>query len=93
MARVDSSSDAPTVGDLTIEAFRELVREVVLQTVSDLLTAPNEGLALREDFIEELQHSIAAVEAGGKTIPAEQVAEKLGLTHGARGTTAISPSS
>ena len=79
MTRVDVSSDATTVGDLTMDAFRELVREVVVQTLSDLLTDPDEGLALREDFIEELQHSLAAVEAGGKTIPVEQVAEKLGL--------------
>ena len=79
MTRVDVSSDATTVGDLTMDAFRELVREVVVQTLSDLLTDPDEGLALREDFIEELQHSLAAVEAGGKTIPVAQVAEKLGL--------------
>ncbi len=80
MTRVNVSSDATTVGDLTIDAFRELVREVVVQTLSDLLTDPDEGLALREDFVEELQHSLAAVEAGGKTIPVDQVAEKLGLT-------------
>lgn len=80
MTRVNVSSDATTVGDLTIDAFRELVREVVVQTLSDLLTDPDEGLALREDFVEELQYSLAAVEAGGKTIPVDQVAEKLGLT-------------
>lgn len=82
MTRVDVSSDATKVGDLTMDAFRELVREVVVQTLSDLLTDPDEGLALREDFIEELQHSLVAVEAGGKTIPVAQVAEKLGLTYG-----------
>lgn len=82
MTRVDISSDETTVGDLTMDAFRELVREVVVQTLSDLLTDPDEGLALREDFIEEIRHSLAAVEAGGKTIPVEQVAEKLGLTYG-----------
>ena len=40
---------------------------------------PDEGLELRDEFVAELQQSIADVEAGGKTIPAEKVAEKLGL--------------
>ncbi len=40
---------------------------------------PDEGLALRDEFVAELQQSIAYVEAGGQTTPAEKVAEKLGL--------------
>ena len=40
---------------------------------------PDEGLALRDEFVAELQQSIADVEAGGQTTPAEKVAEKLGL--------------
>ena len=80
MAQVNISSGATTVGDLTVDEFQKLVREVVVQTLSDMLGDPDEGLALREDFIEELQHSLATVEAGGKTIPVEKVAEKLGIS-------------
>ena len=40
---------------------------------------PDEGLELRDEFVAELQQTIADVEAGGKTIPAEKVAEELGL--------------
>ena len=40
---------------------------------------PDEGLELRDEFVADLQQTIADVEAGGKTIPAEKVAEKLGL--------------
>ncbi len=40
---------------------------------------PDEGLELREEFVADLQQTIADVEAGGKTIPAEKVAEELGL--------------
>ena len=40
---------------------------------------PDEGLELRDEFVAELQQSIADVKAGGKTIPAEKVAEELGL--------------
>lgn len=40
---------------------------------------PDEGLELRDEFVAELQQTIADVEAGGKTIPAEKVAKELGL--------------
>ena len=68
------------VADLTIDEFKDLVRAVVIQTLSEMVDDPDEGLELRDDFTEELQNSLAAVEAGGKTISAQQVAEKLGLT-------------
>ena len=69
-----------TVADLTIDEFRDLVRAVVIQTLSEMLDDPDEGLELRDDFAEELLGSLAAVEAGGKTTSAQKVAEKLGLT-------------
>ena len=40
---------------------------------------PDEGLELREEFVEMLEASIADVEAGGKTIPMQEVAEELGI--------------
>ena len=40
---------------------------------------PDEGLELRDEFVAELQQTIADVKAGGKTTPAEKVAEELGL--------------
>lgn len=46
------------VADLTIDEFRELVREVVLQTLSQMPSDPDEGLELREDFAEELRCSL-----------------------------------
>lgn len=57
------------VADLTTEEFRELVREVVLQTLAELLGNSDEGLEPRSDFAAELQRSPAAVTAGGKTAP------------------------
>ena len=68
------------VADLTIDEFRELVQEVVIQTLSEMMIDPDEGLELRDDFVEELKQSIADVKAGGKTVPAQKVAERLGLT-------------
>ena len=68
------------VADLTIDQFRELIREVVAQTLSDMIGDPDEGMELREDFAEELRHSLSVMEAGGSTVPAQEVAERLGLT-------------
>ncbi|RKU11957.1 hypothetical protein C6502_06905 [Candidatus Poribacteria bacterium] len=68
------------VADLTIDEFRDLVRAVVIQTLSEMLDDPDEGLELRDDFAEELSGSLATVATDSKTTSAQKVAEKLGLT-------------
>ena len=69
----------PRVADLTVDEFKDMIREVVTQTIVELFGDHDEGLELREDIKVSLQHSIEAVQAGGETIPAEVVAAKLGL--------------
>ncbi len=69
----------PTVADLTVDEFKDLIREIVTQTIVELFDDPDEGLELREDIKTNLQRSLAAVQAGGETIPAQAVAAKLGL--------------
>lgn len=68
------------VADLTIDEFRNLVRAVVIQTLSEMLDDPDEELELRDDFAEELQDSLAAAKTEGETTSAQKVAAKLGLT-------------
>ena len=68
------------VADLTIDEFRDVIRAVVIQTLSGMLGDPDEGLELRDDLAEELLRSLATVETGSKTTSAQEVAEKLGLT-------------
>jgi hypothetical protein len=68
-----------TVADLTVDELKALIREVVTQTLLDVFSDPDEGLELREDFKVQLQRSLEAVQAGGETIPAEDVAARLGL--------------
>ena len=68
------------VVDLTVKELRNLIREVVIETLHDFVGDPDEGLELREDVIEELEASIKAVEAGEPTIPAEEVYRRLGLS-------------
>ncbi len=67
------------VADLSIDDFKSLIRETVSQTIIDMLNNPDEGLELREDFSAKLRQSLAEVQTGGKTIPAHEVAAKLGL--------------
>lgn len=68
-----------TIADLTVEEFKDLVREAITQALLEALGDPDEGLELREDIKAKLQYSLATVQAGGETIPAQEVAAKLGL--------------
>ena len=79
MTTSNVSTGATKVADLTIDEFRELVQEVVIQTLSKIMDDPDEGLELRDDFAEELKQSLANMEAGGKTVLMQKVAENLGI--------------
>ncbi len=68
------------VADLTTDELREIIREVVMETMNDLVKDPDEGLELREDFALKLEASIKAVEAGEPTISAEEADRLLGLS-------------
>ena len=65
------------IADLTVNEFKQLVRESVVQSITGLLGDPDQGLTLREDFAEELQRSLAEVDAGGTTTSLSDVAERL----------------
>ena len=75
----NTSIEATKVSDLTIDQFRKLVQEIVLQTLSEIVGDPDEGLELRDDFVQEVKQSLANLEAGEKTVPAQKVAQRLGL--------------
>ncbi len=68
-----------TVAELTVDELKALIRETVPQTLLEIFGDPDEGLELREEFKAQLQRSLEAVQAGGETIPAPDVAAKLGL--------------
>jgi hypothetical protein len=68
-----------SVADLTIDEFKDLVREIVKQTIVELFANPDEGLELSEEIKINLQRSLTLVKAGNETIPAEVVAARLGL--------------
>jgi hypothetical protein len=68
-----------TIADMTVDDLRKLIRETVIQTFFEMLGDPDEDLELRDEFKLELERALATDETG-KTIPAQDVANRLGLT-------------
>ncbi len=67
------------VAELTIVEFKALVREVVEETIADLLADSDDGLELRDDFRAVLYRSLKAIKEGGAGYEARDVASRLGL--------------
>lgn len=65
-----------TVADLTVAELRDMIRETVAEALAELIEDPDEGLELREDFVEEMKERLQSDEG---TVPAEEVYERLGL--------------
>ncbi len=49
-----------SVADLTIDEFKDLIKEVVSQTILEMLGDPDEGLELRDEIRDRLRRSLAA---------------------------------
>ena len=62
------------VADLTVVEFKALVREVVEETLADLLSDPGEGLELTSEIQDALRRSLKAVKEGGVVYDASDVA-------------------
>jgi len=69
----------PKISDLTVDEFRSLVRDIVRETLNEMLTDPDEGLALQDGLEDALHRSIKAVNEGAPTYDASDAAKKLGL--------------
>ena len=63
------------IADLSVEEFRNLIKEVVTQTILEIFGDPDEGLELQEG----LHRSLAQTQANGETRPVQEVAARLGL--------------
>jgi hypothetical protein len=68
------------VSDLSVDELRNLIQEVITQTLIELFHDPDEDLELRKDFQDELQQSLRTITLKNETISAENVATKLGLS-------------
>ncbi|NEO88776.1 MAG: hypothetical protein F6K56_00180 [Moorea sp. SIO3G5] len=67
------------VKDLTIEEFKVVIQETVTETIEALLSDPDKNKQLRPEVVQELIDSMHRTQLGEPSIPAEEVAEKLGL--------------
>ncbi len=68
------------VANMSVDELKLLIQETVTQTLMELFNDPDAGLELREDFKLLLQKSLTTVQTTGKTIPADDVAARLGLS-------------
>lgn len=64
------------VADLTPEELKSIVREAVIETLSELLERDDEG-ELSEAFVQRVRASLSD---SSPRLPAEEVANRLGLT-------------
>ena len=68
------------VADLSVELFREFVREVAMRTLGVQLSHADKGLELRPAFATEAECTLAAVIEGATSMPAEIVVAAPSLT-------------
>lgn len=62
------------VKELTVEQLRTLIQEAIEEKLEEVIGDPDHGLELREEIKEKLRRSLAAMQAGEKGIPIDQVA-------------------
>lgn len=66
------------VSDLTIDELRFIIRETVRQTLTEILSDPDEGLELQDGIEKSLRQSLKAVREGASIYDAEDVNGNLG---------------
>jgi DNA primase large subunit len=67
------------VSDLTVEEFEQLLEEVVERKLEEFLGDPDECLELTEWIEERLRETNAALKAGVRGIPHEELLHRLKL--------------
>ncbi len=64
---------------LTAEDLKQIVEEAVEKKLYEFVQDPDKGLRLKPEVRKRLRRMRAAARTGKRTIPASQVAKKLGL--------------
>ena len=68
-----------TVANLTVVQFKDLVRQVVMQTLEEVLGDPDEGLEIKKSVRERLLRQKQAVAKGERGEAFEDVVRRLKL--------------
>lgn len=69
---------ATTVAEMTVGELRDLIRNVVEETLGEAFD-PDEGLRLRPEFVARVRERMAAIDHGERGVAAEDVFRRLGL--------------
>jgi hypothetical protein len=69
----------PTVANLTVDQFKDLVRQVVMQTLEEMLGDPDEELEIKKPVRERLLRQKHAVAKGERGEAFEDVVRRLKL--------------
>ena len=72
---MSTQSTEKTVADLTVAELREMIRAAVVEALAELIEDPDEGLELREEFVEELKRRMRSDKPA---VPLEEVYRRLG---------------
>ncbi|MGE3799929.1 MAG: hypothetical protein AB7H80_02800 [Candidatus Kapaibacterium sp.] len=68
------------VSDLTLSDLRQLIKDVVVETLRETLSDPDNGMELQEGIIERIEQSLLDLKSGkSQTTSASDVASSLGL--------------
>lgn len=68
-----------TISDLSIDEFKSLIKNTIVETLAEMMADPDRGLELTPTIKQQLKESVAALETGTETIPADKLAADLGL--------------
>ncbi|HLP90921.1 MAG TPA: hypothetical protein VK184_20345 [Nostocaceae cyanobacterium] len=67
------------VNELTVDQLKALIREIVRETIEELLTDPDINLTINENFKQQLLAIQKRRESGARGISAAEVMQRLGL--------------
>lgn len=67
------------VSDLAVDEFKSLIREVVEEIFSEMISDPDRGLELTDEIKAALRQSLKSVKEGAAVYNAEDIAVRLGL--------------
>ena len=67
------------VNELTVDQLKALINELIEEKLEQMLSDPDEGLILKEEFGRKLKASLSAVRKGKRGVPLDKLANELGF--------------
>jgi len=67
------------VSELTVSEFKTLIREIVEETLAEMLVDSDEGFELTDEMKSALRYSMKLVKEGAALYDVDEVVHRLGL--------------